>query len=319
MSNPARVFLATGTESWDVDDDAQPLVEALEAVGVQALPAVWTDPDVDWSEPDAVVIRSTWDYADKHQDYLEWIDRVAACNTLLNPADMVRWNVNKRYMTELDNWVEVVDTYFVDGHNPSEIRTAVHRSLASRLNQPAATDSAESSREYVVKPTISAGSRDTGRFTAADIGAACDLAAEIADSGREVMVQPYLKTVDSASETGLVYFNGEFSHSFEKGAILTPHEVGSDKAEHGLFALERIGPRQARPDQLELADRVVEEVGNRFGEAPLYARVDLLDSADDAHPVVLELEVTEPSWFLATSPGAADTAARAIRARLPLH
>lgn len=317
MPIPVRVFLATGAESWGVDDDAQPLVEALERAGVAAQPAVWTDPDIDWSEPDAVIVRSTWDYPDKHQSFLEWIDRVSALNTLWNPAEMLRWNVNKRYMTDVSNWVEVVDTYFVDGHNPSQIRTAVHRSLESPLNDSANRSSA--APEYVVKPTISAGSRNTGRFTAADIGAACALAAEIADSGREVMVQPYLQSVDHTSETGLLFFNGEFSHCFEKGAILSPHAVGSDNAEHGLFALERIAPREARSDQLDIAARLVAAVSERFGEAPLYARVDLLDSARDSHPVVLELEVTEPSWFLATSPGAADTAARAIRARLPHH
>ncbi len=306
-----HILLATATNAWDLDDDAQPLLAALEKAQILGTPAVWTDESVDWSAADAVIIRSTWDYATRHPEFLSWVERVAASTNLYNSADMVSWNTNKRYLGELAEHLAVVDTFYADGNSQGGIRNAI----SSALNSPQVQGSPTGNGEFVVKPTVSAGSRSTGRFSAADIGPASDLAANIAATGREVMVQPYLPSVDTGSETGLVYFNGVFSHGFEKGSILHLHEVGSDHAEHGLFALERIGPRVPRSDQLKVAQSVIDHISTRFSEAPLYARVDLLDSIEGT-PLLLELEITEPSWFLATSPGAADTAARAIRARI---
>ncbi len=306
-----HILLATATDAWDLDDDAQPLLAALDKAHILGTPAVWSDESVDWSAADAVVIRSTWDYATRRPEFLSWVERVAAGTTLLNSADMILWNTNKRYLGELAEHLPVVDTFYAEGDAQESLRLAISRALDS----PQAQGSPTGAGEFVVKPTVSAGSRSTGRFSASDVKPASELAANIAASGREVMIQPYLPSVDTNSETGLVYFNGQFSHAFEKGAILHLHEVGSDHAEHGLFALERIGPRIPRSDQLEVAQSLIDHVSSRFSEAPLYARVDLLDSIEGA-PLILELEMTEPSWFLATSPGAADTAARAIRARV---
>ena len=121
------------------------------------------------------------------------------------------------------------------------------------------------------------------------------------------MLQPYLDTVDDVGETGLVFFGGAFSHAFRKGPML---HVGADAVD-GLYAPEEIEPREPTEEQLAVASQTIDVTRRRCGTDLLYARVDLLDDAD-GRPVVLELELTEPSFFLTTDPGAASSAAAAI-------
>jgi glutathione synthase/RimK-type ligase-like ATP-grasp enzyme len=164
--------------------------------------------------------------------------------------------------------------------------------------------------DVVVKPVVSAGARDTARFRPGERAAAAALAGRILAGGRAVMVQPYLARLEAEGETGLVHLDGGFSHAFGKGALLAGGPLGE-----GLFAAERITAREATPAQRAVADAVLDHVRERTGAAPLYARVDLVPGADGA-PLVLELELTEPSLFLSTDDAAAHRVAAAIAARL---
>ncbi len=298
------VAIATSTGAWEVDDDAPLLMAALADEGIQATPAVWDDPEVDWSAFDLVVLRSTWDYTDRHQQFLGWIDRIDAVTTVVNSAATIRWNTDKRYLGDLaDRGVAVVHTAFLiadaspDAH---DVRAALSEVL----------DVAEHGRrELVVKPTVSAGSRDTARYTAEQLDEAVDHASALLAERRDVMVQPYVSSVDERGETGMVLIDGRFSHAFTKGALLRGGAADVD----GLFAVENISATTPTDAELELADEVLAAATDALGGvAPRYARVDVLQRADGS-PALLELELTEPSFFLWTSPAAAADVARAIR------
>lgn len=291
-TNP-RIALATVAEGWDLDEDAPLLVDALEAAGARAEPAMWDDPSVDWAGFDLVAIRSTWDYAQRPGEFAAWADRVGGLTRLVNPAHVVRWNIDKHYLGELaDRGVAVVPTAYLE---PGASEAEIARALGS-------------DGEVVVKPTVSAGSRDTLRHTPAHLDAACRHAASLLSAGRSVMVQPYLRAVDRDGETGMVHFEGEFSHAFCKGPLLAPDGEPVD----GLFAVERITARNPDPDELELARHALDAADQILGTGPLtYARVDLLRD-DTGRPHLLELELVEPSFFLTTDPGAASRAADAL-------
>ena len=98
---PSRIALATCAEFPDLDAEGPLLMAALSGLGMHAEPAVWTDPDAAWSSYDAVVVRSTWDYHQRRDEFLEWADRVATVTRLANPADVLRWNTDKTYLREL--------------------------------------------------------------------------------------------------------------------------------------------------------------------------------------------------------------------------
>jgi hypothetical protein len=285
-----RVALATCAELPEGDADDAPLVAALRAEGFDVSWRAWDDPGVDWAALDAVVIRSTWDYQEQRGRFLGWASRVPS---LWNPAEIVRWNTDKRYLAELgSDGIPVVETTFVD---PGAEVPALGKG-----------------GELVVKPAVSAGSRDTARFAAgepAERRAALALLRSIHASGRTAMLQPYLPGVDAEGETALVYIDGAFSHSIRKGPLLSP---GAGPTE-GLFAEEAIEPRTATVAELAVGGRVLTMIETRFG-TPLYARVDLARA--DAGPVVLEVELTVPSLFFGHAEGAAGRLAAALSRRI---
>lgn len=122
------------------------------------------------------------------------------------------------------------------------------------------------------------------------------------------MIQPYLSAIDTAGETALVFLGGRYSHAIRKGALLTGPDVGVE----GLYREEEIAPREPSAAERAVAERVLDAVP--FDRASLlYARVDLIPDAAGV-PVLLELELTEPSLFLAHAAGAPERLAEAVAA-----
>ena len=270
------VALATCSARPDLFDDDAGLVGALAALGVDAEPVVW-DGGADWGSYDLVVVRSTWDYTTRLREFLDW---AASVPRLANPADVLAWNTDKRYLAELAAaGVPVVETTFVA---PGEAFAV-----------PA--------YEHVVKTTVSAAARDTRRFAAGSDSAA--FAQALLDAGRHLMVQPYVAALDDAGETSVLHFAGVASHAARKAPVLVPSLGDPD-----LF---EITSRVASPSETAVARQVLDAVP--FGEL-LYARVDLVPGPDV--PLLMELEVTEPCLFLQQSPGAVERFAAAIAARL---
>lgn len=281
MTARPRVAVATCAELPALHHDDALLLPALDAVGIDAVPAVWDDPAVDWPAYDLVVVRSTWDYVPRREEYLAWARSVPR---LANPAPVLSWNTDKRYLRQLeDAGVPVVPTTWVE---PGDV-----------YRPPAG--------EHVVKPTVSANAADTARYPpGAD---STEHVRRLLDAGRPVMVQPYLAAVDEAGETALVHLGGAFSHAARKAPVLVP---GLDDPED-----VEITAREPSAAERVVADAALAAVPF---EPLLYARVDVVPGPDGS-PVLIELELAEPSLFLDTAPGAAERLADAVAARLAVR
>jgi hypothetical protein len=272
--------------------------QAFARAGMTLDHPVWWDPGVEWEQYDLVVIRSPWDYLERLEEFREWLDRMDGLGTLHNPASLVQWNLDKRYLLELGlRGVPVI---------PTRVATS----------ETEVVDLLGSARgEVVVKPSVSAGGRNTGRFTAGDERAAA-LARRILAEGAEVMIQPAIGSVLTEGEWGAVLFDGVVSHSFGRGAVLGP-----DGSHLGPDHLDRVTPRPLDHRQREVVEEtmaiVIQLGAERFGltRPPLYARVDLV-TLDDGREAVLEVELAEPSFFLSIDPAAADRFAAAVLRRL---
>lgn len=279
------IALATAVPALPLDEDMAPLVAGLQRAGMDVQVRAWDDATVSWARFDLVLLRSTWDYTGRLPAFLAWCDAVAARTRLLNAPDVVRWNTDKRYLQALaEAGAPVVPSHF--------LTPAQDASGLPDLD------------EFVVKPTVGAGSRGARRFLGSERDQAIEHARQLQAQGLHVLVQPYLDQVDEAGETALLYFDGEFSHAIRKGPLLK-RQAGSTRA---LFAPEHIGARTPSAQERAVADQVL--AAQPFGRLP-YARVDLLPSPDG--PRLLELELAEPSLFLDHAPGSADRLAVALQ------
>ncbi|GAB4083845.1 hypothetical protein GCM10028784_04750 [Myceligenerans cantabricum] len=282
MTENRRVALATCSVLPELDKGDQPLVGVLAERGVTAEPAVWDDPAVDWAAYDLVVVRSTWDYSARRDEFVAWAKSVP---NLLNCADVLAWNTDKRYLRRLEeSGVPVIPTIWLDPD-----RHFSKRAIHTRM--PAFGD-------FVVKPVVSAGANDTGRYqpvSAESRALAIKHAKGLLDGGRWVMIQPYVTSVDTAGEACLVFVDGELTHSVRRNALLN----GPVRPTQGLYAVEEMRPFTASDEQTEVAHRALEVAQARLGagKSLLYARVDLV-TGDDGAPVVIELELTEPSLWM---------------------
>jgi O-ureido-D-serine cyclo-ligase len=301
-----RIALVTAREALPLDEDMPPLKAAMAGAGVTADAPCWDDPGVDWSSYDAALLRSTWDYVDRIDEFLAWCERCARQTQLLNPPGVVRWNTDKHYLVHLAKaGVPVVPTRFVEpGANAADELAAF---LAGGPGS-CTVGRTPGFDDFVIKPAIGAGSRDAARYGRGDASAARQHLERLLGAGRSVLLQPYLARVDAQGETAVLYLGGGFSHAIRKGPLL---RRGAGLVE-GLFAQEDIRPREAEPAELAVAAAAYAAIPF---EAPAYARIDLI--RDEANsPVALELELTEPSLFLAHAPGAAERLARHLLQRL---
>ena len=288
----SRVALVTCDLFPDLWEDYFPLRDELRARDIVVDAVSWDDPAADWDAYAMSILRSPWNYVPRRDDFLAWARRVPR---LLNPADILRWNTDKVYLRDLEAaGVPITPTTYV---SPGETWTPP-------------TDG-----EWVVKPTISAGSQDTGRYALPlQLTMATAHVERLTTAGRTAMIQPYLKAVDTDGETALMFFPDAtgrltFSHAVRKGPMLTgPDEGWIDPGS------EQITARVPSPAELTTAERVLAAIPS--SPIPLlYARVDLIPGLDGA-PMLLELELTEPSLFFRTAPESATRLADAIQNRL---
>ncbi|MEU6353828.1 hypothetical protein ABZ896_31620 [Streptomyces sp. NPDC047072] len=258
------------------DRDLPVLTEALRAAGAGADAVHWDDVRVDWGGYDLVLIRSTWDYSWRTAEFVAWAEGVAKATRLANPAEVVRWNTDKRYLGELAAaGVPVVPTRYLAPGDPADL---------------------PGDHEYVVKPTSGAGARYAARYTPEQHDIAVRHLARMHEEGFTAMVQPYMRGIDTAGERALQFFGGALLHASRKQAVLAPDTAfDADKVAHpGLV------PWTPTPEEVSVAERALAAVPDAPGL--LYARVDLVDG-DDGRPCVMELELVEPNLFLDLHPG----------------
>jgi len=291
-----KIALATCAAVPDGWEDETLLVEALRSRGAEPSLVLWDEQEADWQAFDRVLIRSTWDYTHRRDDFIRWARSLG--DHLDNPAPLVEWNSDKRYLADLEAaGVPTIATRFVEpGDPPPDLEG-----------------------EVVVKPTVSAGARDTGRFAAAHHDGARALLSRLSAAGRTAMVQPYLGSVEGRGETAIVAIGGSESHVLRKRAVLgadreaplRDDELGAAEA---MYEPDLVGAGSATEGERAIAGLVLAWLKTRFGEAPLYARVDML-CGDDGEPVLLELELVEPALYFGTAPGSEARLAEALLLR----
>lgn len=279
----------------DLDPDDCLFKDELVKRGHKVTACIWDDESVDWSKFDISIMRSAWDYHLKKEQFYAWMDKVATQSKLLNPPALMKWSSHKSYLKELGEAnLPVVETLWVEKGGQAN-------GLFDKLQW----------QKTIVKPAVGLSTfgvkkiviNENGSPSKAGIKEAEEHANELAKT-EDVMIQPFLASVDDYGERALIFLNGEYSHTIRKTSF--QHLAPGGQA----------GETSVATDAEEVA--VAKQVVGYLSQRPLYARVDLVrDSA--GKPLVLELELVEPSLFLSFHPPAAVGFADALERVVGLH
>lgn len=282
-----RIALATCRTLPEPDHDQDLLLAALRERGCDAQLVAWDDPSAeDLGGFDRCIIRSTWNYHQTPDQFLAWVDHAARATTLHNPAEVIRWNLHKSYLRELESHgVAIVPTLWV---NRGEMLNLAVALTGRRWH------------DVIIKPAVSAASNNTRRFTITELPEAQAFLETLAVT-RDMMIQPYLRSVEqqgnAIGERCLIHINRRPSH-----VVFKSRRLSSDH--------ERITkPRDLTAKETAFAARVLDSIPHPL----LYARVDVM-TADDGSTLLSELELIEPSLFLVHHPPAVDCFVKAILA-----
>lgn len=267
----------------------------------------WDDPDIDWTEFDLAVVLAAWDHTDRIEEFLNWSKRVPR---LVNPPNVLRWNIDKHYLQPLaEHGLPVIETTWLEPDRQWQKRD-LHNRFPAR-------------EEFVIKPAVSAGTMDTGRYTSTDADSrryAIDHAKRLLDDGRSVMVQRYIPEIDSNGEISLIFLHGTFSHAVRKDPMLTPDDL--DLAD--TYQPVALSPHAATPEEIDAGQQVLAFAraripGRNTNSRPLlYARVDIV-TRDTGQWLLMELELIDANLYTRHASGAVERFAQAIMAEAAME
>jgi glutathione synthase/RimK-type ligase-like ATP-grasp enzyme len=282
-----RIAIATCADYPELKGDDDLLCEALRQRGCEASSVVWDGDTADWGGFDLCLVRSTWDYHDKYGRFLAWTRRVEAATALHNPAGLIAWNSDKRYLRQLaEAGVPTVPTLWVERDAEVDLAAALaHRGW----------------EEAVVKPVVDLGAQNLHRVRADEAPQALANVLE----RQEAMVQPFLPSLEAEGELSLIYVDGKLSHTVRK------HPAAGDFRVQSIWG-GTVASAKPEPQHVEVAEQALAQLD----EPPLYGRVDLVSDLY-GNPVLIELELIEPNLYLSTDPAAAERLADATAERLP--
>ncbi|MEO1584276.1 MAG: hypothetical protein AAFR96_06860 [Planctomycetota bacterium] len=277
-----RIALATCIDLPEPDPDEDVMLQAARDAGLDVALAAWDDPTIDWTGFDACVVRSTWNYYDDPEAFADWLNLVSDATLLANPAGIVRWNLHKRYLRELEQQgLPIVPTAFVDAGADAD--------LSEIIGNRAWPD------DVVIKPCVSAGSSRTRRFRdgCGDEARAFLRSITTAD---DAMIQPYVPSVEHGGERSAVWIGGEATHAVVKQPRFDADDESVSEAQPVTDA------------ERAMLERCVEIAGDGL----LYARLDTMRGPDGSL-LISELELIEPSLFLLQSEAATARFVHALR------
>jgi glutathione synthase/RimK-type ligase-like ATP-grasp enzyme len=269
----------------DPDLDIPFAIKAAEELEIDLVFANWNDKSIAWESFDAAVIRSAWDYVPVRDEFLQFAKNVETKTKLFNSYDVMRWNTDKKYLSNLENkGVPIIPTKFAS--NIDEAMPAI--SWAFGIAEAIA-----------IKPTVGAGARLAGKATTE--AEAIEFVKRILEAKRTAIIQPYISSVDDEGEKAIIVINGEISHVAKKVPALT-------KGGHGDAA-----------GQLEITNEIrdiVKNISNAVNEWDnlLFARVDVVRMGEKL--VLMELELTEPWLFMQFRPEAGVNLFKALKQRI---
>ena len=271
-----------------LDEDAF-VVNALKAEGLNAIRLAWDDANFDWNSTKCIIFRTTWDYFDRFSEFSVWLTKVSKQTTLINSEAIIRWNIDKHYLQDLQkNNVHIAETHFIEKGTQTTLKQ-LHRSLQWN--------------ETVLKPCVSGAARHTYKLNAENLDAHETIFQELI-SEEAMMLQPFQYNIVEKGEISLMVFNGQFTH-----AVLKKAKAGDFRVQDDFGG--SVHDYQPTAQEIAFAENTV----RACKELPLYARVDIFED-NNGHIALSELELIEPELWFRKHPEASTILAKAVKSRI---
>lgn len=279
--NPKKIDALT----QNVLDDDKHVQKALEKRGLNVIRKDWTCKNFDWNSAHYAVFRTTWDYFDKFEAFIQWIEKVRGQVTFINPVETVLNNLDKRYLEKLnEKGIRVIPTVYIEKGQSASLEN-LHQSKGWN--------------NTILKPVISAGAKDTYRINSDSLNSNEEIFQHLIHK-QAMMLQPFQENIPTQGETSFVLFDGKFTHAVLKKAKAGDFRVQDDFG----GTVEVYHPSQ---EEIIFAENVVQ----KYNPIPIYARVDIIHDNDDQLCVV-EVELIEPELWFRLYPKAADVFADTV-------
>ncbi|WP_299681986.1 RimK family alpha-L-glutamate ligase [uncultured Tenacibaculum sp.] len=252
--------------------------KALEKEGLKVTRLSWDDPDFNWSDTKYILFRTTWDYFDRFPEFSVWLKKVSMQTKLINSEAIIRWNLDKHYLLDLQNkGVHICESYFVE-----KGETASLQEIATKHNL----------KNFVLKPCISGGGRHTYKITSETIAEHENTFQKLI-AEEAYIVQPFQKNIVEKGEISLIIINGEFTH-----AVLKIAKPGDFRVQDDFGGT--VHDYTPTSEEIAFAEKAIKACD----ELPLYARVDIFTDNNNKLAIA-ELELIEPELWFRNHPEAA--------------
>ena len=246
------------------------LINVLRKTGLKVKKLSWSNPDFDWKDTRSVLFRSTWDYYYRIEEFIKWSNHIACFLTLINPQDLIQWNLNKSYLLDLESkGIPIVKTILIEPGEAFELNTCIERLHGD---------------EFILKPQVSGSAYNTFRINKQN---SQDIQTQLKPLMMQqgFLIQPYQKNITALGEISLIFINGTYTHAVIKKAASGDFRVQTD---HG----GSVNPYLASTEEIQLATQAIQACGSK----PIYARVDLIRDNNN-RLALMELELIEPELF----------------------
>ncbi|MBD3729500.1 MAG: hypothetical protein IE933_07325 [Sphingomonadales bacterium] len=273
-------------DAFEHDRQVAAIAPALAARGIALEVVDWHAPDAAFAGLPLVLLGTVWDYQDRYPAFMARIDALEAAGiALCNPVQVVRWNIDKRYLADLAaRGAPTIPTIWAEAADAASVEEAFIRFGCERV---------------VVKRQVGAGAEGQHSFTRAAPpapGWRMD---------RPAMIQPFVPSIESEGELSFILIDGEVSHALRKRAAAGDYRIQSVYG----GCEEPYAPTSA-----DLAQ--VAQVASALPfPTPLYARIDMV-RGEDGGLLLMEAELIEPYLYPEQGPDLGERIAAAVAARI---
>ena len=245
------------------------LLCSLKKLGFNVSRVSWSSKTFNWEEIDYAIFRTTWDYFERIDEFLFWIESYAKKITFINSLSLIRWNLDKNYLQDFPK-SHVVPSIFCDLNTSICLKDVFKKTGWN---------------EVIIKPSVSAAAWNTHHVTPKNLNKKEGVFSKL-KSKHKMIIQEFQESVLKAGEVSMIVLGGVFSHAVLKKAKKNDYRVQDDFG-------GTVSVYSASKKEIKFAEDIVA----MCPEKTLYARVDIL-FGNNKKPLLSELEIIEPElWF----------------------